>query len=315
MKYIKYLFLGLAVSLMSTSCEERTVEFDWYESAGKVSYQVYNMNLMSTSSKNAIKYLYVGHSLNDENELTDTLYTHTNNHSALISPYNFAPSGAVGAFYTIDPCSQMAFTMYTEQSDPQFDELGAPVKNWDGTADSIIYTTEKVYSGEVQYDFKADKKYYIFVDNYNADPIVIEEPGAPIQDTDAVDSLDYGSNKAGLRLFNFFHDEDGSATKGKVKYYAKTKSKGDYRFETDWIEYGKASEWYSMDVFRTDPNSSGYEVIYCDIAISYDNGDTEEIIVKNDYWTTYIGRAYTYIVVGDKAKKTKSPEIKRFTAL
>ncbi len=315
MKYVKYLFLGLAVSLMSTSCEERTVEFDWYESAGKVSYQVYNMNLMSSSSSNAIKYLYVGHSLNDDGELADTLYTHTNNHSALISPYNFAPSGTVGAFYTIDPCSQMAFTMATETSKPQFDELGAPVKNWDGSADSIIYETTKVYSGAVQYDFKADKKYYIFVDRYDADPIVIEEPGAPIQDEDAVDSLEYGSNKAGLRLFNFFHESDGTPTTGKIKYYAKTKSKGEYRDSTAWIGYGEATDWYSMNVFRTAANSSGYEVIYCDIAISYDGGATKEIIVNNDYWTTYIGRAYTYIVVGDKGKKIKSPEIKRFTAL
>lgn len=304
MKYIKYLLLGLAVSLLSTSCEKRTVEFDWFEASSRASYQVWNMNLMANSSANYVKYLTVNGT------------TYTNNHSSILSPYNFAPSGTAGVYYTIEPCSKMEIVMDVESSTPQYDEYGAPIKNWDESGDSIIYERSNAYKGTVEHNFQANKIYYVVVDDYAKDPMVIEESGIPVLDTDAVDSLNWGSNKAGLRLFNFFHSGNPN---GKIKYYAKFASKDDYkanpRFETDWIAYGESTDWYLMDVYRTDPNSSGYEVIYCDIAYSEDNGATEEIIVKNDYWTTYIGRSYYYSVVGDMAKEVKSPEIKRFSAM
>ena len=302
MKSIKYLLLGLAVGLMTTSCEKRTVEFDWTESAGKVSYQVFNVNLMKNNSANAIYYLTVN----------GTEYA--NRHSALISPYNFAPSGAVGAFYTIDPCSSLDITMKVEESDPQFDpSTGGPLL--DDNGDPIVYYTDSlVYSNTAiaEGGFQADKKYQLFVYDYTKAPIVIDEPGAPVQELD-MDTLG-NSTKSGIRLYNFMFDAEGVPTTAKIKYCAKKVSKGDYRWETDWIAFGEASEWYSMDVYRASLNSSGYEYIYYDIIAQYPDG-TQKTIVTDDYWTTYIGRAYYYVLYGSADGSIAKANITRFTAL
>lgn len=307
MKSIKYLLLGLAVGLMATSCEKRTVEFDWSESTGKVSYQVFNMNLMKNNSANAVKYLCVG----------DKEYANT--HSAILSPYNFAPSGAVGTFYTCDPCSSMTISMRTETSDPQFDpSTGGPVLDENGDP-VIIYEETEVYNNVVEHNFEADKKYQIFVYDYTKAPVVIDEPGAPVQELD-MDSLG-NSTQSGWRLYNFMFEQDGTPTPAVIKVGAKyKKGETEYYEETEWIEFGKASEWFTVFVDRTDSygsglNTSGYSRVWCDVLISYDGGATSEVLIKDDYWTTYIGRAYYFILRGDKGSKTVTNELIRFTAL
>lgn len=308
MKSIKYLLLGLAVGLMTTSCEKRTVEFDWSESTGKVSYQVFNMNLMKDNSANHVKYLCVG----------DKEYA--NNHSVILYPYNFAPSGTVGTFYTCDPCTSMAISMRTETSDPQFDpSTGGPVLDENG--DPVInYEETEVYKNVVEHNFEADKKYQIFIYDYKKAPVVIDEPGAPVQETD-MDSLG-NSTQSGWRLYNFMFEADSVPTTAVIKLAAKYKKNDtEYYAETGWTKFGEASEWFTVYVDRQDPNygsglnNSGYGRVWCDVLISYDGGATSEVLIKNDYWTTYIGCAYYFILRGDKASKVVANELVRFTAL
>lgn len=308
MKSIKYLLLGLAVGLMTTSCEKRTVEFDWSESTGKVSYQVFNMNLMEDNSANHVKYLCVG----------DKEYA--NNHSAILYPYNFAPSGTVGTFYTCDPCTSMAISMRTETNAPQFDpSTGGPVVDANGDP-VVLYKDSLVYKNVVEHNFEADKKYQIFIYDYTKAPVVIDEPGAPIQEND-MDSLG-NSTQSGWRLYNFMFEADSVPTTAVIKLAAKYKKNDtEYYAETGWTKFGEASEWFTVYVDRQDPdygsglNTSGYGRVWCDVLISYDGGATSEVLIKNDYWTTYIGRAYYYILRGDKASKVVTNELVQFTAL
>lgn len=303
MKSIKYLLLGLAVGLMSTSCEKRTVEFDWTESTGKVSYQVYNFTLLSDEdSSNDIDYLYIN----------GTEYT--NNHSSLIAPYNFVPSGTVGAFYTMDPSSSMTLSMKTEAADPQYDELGAPKLDADGNP-IIVYTPNEVYNQEFSYNFEADKKYQIFVYDYTKAPAVIDFGVVPIQETE-IDSLGNSTLFSG-RLYNFMFDAPGVPTTAKIYYGYRGNKKTnavEYWFPENGVAFGEASDYFDQFCPRRALNGSGWAYIYYDIKAVWPDG-TEQIIISKDYWSSYIGRSYHYMLYGDLNGEVIEPWIKRFTAL
>lgn len=290
MKSIKYLLLGLAVGLLSTSCEKDDPELNWKPADySKAFVQVYDMRLVKNSSVNNTEYLTI-----NGNEIQY-------DHNAVISPYNFAPSYVVGSSYQVEP-GYCTVKMESEDSEPVKDPVtGETLRTADGSSDSLRYINRRtIYEGTTEVELSAGKVYQVIVWDDVAAPKV-HEYGTPPVYTD-VDSLG-NTRYASFRFYNYFFDSEGEPTKARLYFDVRKKSWGEVigSYPENGLAFGEATDYID---YYCDPSQTLnlYNDVYMrqDVRAVYPDG-TEKILIQNDYWTTRPGRSYHYFYVGDLA--------------
>ena len=290
MKYFKYLTLCALVSLLASSCEKKTVDFHWEEVNNKVFFQVYYMSLVKSTAANNISYVTVN----------GVEYKNLEG-SSLIAPYNFVPSGSVGSFYTGDP-GVYSIMLETENN---------------GVRDTV-------YQGMTEVALEAGKQYQIVV--YDNTPGVaphVHEYGTPpiYNEVDSTGNTRFAS----ARLYNYLWDAPGKPTEARLFFDIRRKSNGEiyatYPDDGVGIAFGEATDYFTTILWEDQIlATSGYIYVRQDIRAVWPVGSElypeghEEILLKNDYWTTYMGRSYHYFYHGDLKGKVRSKKLTRFGA-
>ena len=86
------------------------------------------------------------------------------------------------------------------------------------------------------------------------------------------------------------------------------------------IGFGEATPICGFIVHKTAYNSSGYQTLYWRFlkedgtTFNYTNSSGKEVAFT-DYWSTYIGRSYLYMLAGNRGQKTNRMTMYRWTAL
>lgn len=289
MRYFKYLVLALIVSLVSTSCEKDAPEYNWDDADySKAFVQVYYMSLVNSTSANNIKYITIN----------GTEYSY--DHQSMISPYNFAPSAVVGSSYqtTAGKCT---IKLETES----------------GT-DEATYKRQVVYEGTTEVDLKPGVVSQVIVwDNneYDAEGNLLKAGAAPkvieFGTPTIYNEVDSTGNSrfASARLYNFMFDAPGKPTEARLFFDIRRKSNGEiyatYPNDGVGLAFGEATDYFTTILWEDQIlGASGYIYVRQDIRAVWPVGSElypdgkEEILLKNDYWTTYMGRSYHYFYRG-----------------
>lgn len=286
MKYLKYLVLSLLAVLTATSCTKDDPELNWEDADTSQAFvQVYYMSLVSTASTNNIKYITVN----------GVEYTY--DHQAMISPYNFSPSYTVGSAYATRP-GQCTIKLETES----------------GTADTG-YTRTTVYEGTTNEDLVAGQIHQVIVwDNENQSAPVVHKFGTPT----VYNSYDetYNCTWASARFYNFMFDEPGVPTKARLYFDLRKEKNGEIyaSYPEGGLAFGEATDYFDTYL---DPaqmlSASRYVYIWHDVRAVWPDG-TEKILLKSDYWSTYVGRSYHYFYRGSYNGSVRAHGLTRFTA-
>lgn len=286
MKYLKYLVLSLLAVLTATSCTKDEPELGWKPADMDQAFvQVYYMSLVSTASANNIKYITIN----------GVEYTY--DHQAMISPYNFSPSYTVGSAYatTTGKCT---IKLETES----------------GTAASG-YTRTTVYEGTTNEDLTAGEIHQVIVwDNENQSAPIVHKFGTPPVYNDYDET--YNATLASARFYNFMFDEPGVPTTAKLYFDLRREKNGEIyaSYPEGGLSFGEASEYFDTYV---DPDqmlgASRYAYIWHDVRAVWPDG-TEEILLKSDYWSTYLGRSYHYFYRGSYDGQVRAHGVTRFSA-
>ena len=322
MKYFKYLVLAMIVSFVASSCSQNDPRFPWREAdASKAYVQVYYMSLVANNSANAIKYVTIN----------GTEYSY--NHNALISPYNFSPSMVVGSSYETEP-GLCTVKLETETSAVAKDADGNKLKDWTGEADSIVYTRTAVYEGTTEVECKAGEVSQVIVwDNceYDAEGNMTKQGAAPHVHAfgtptiyNEVDSTGH-ARFASARLYNYMFDAAGKPTEARMFFDVRRKNNGDivatYPADSIGLAFGESTDYFTTELYQDQIlGSTGYIYVRQDIRLEWPVGCTlypegkTEIILKNDYWSTYLGSSYHYFYYGSYDTKVQKRALKRFTA-
>ena len=283
MKYIKYLVLSLVVAMMGTSCEKQEVEFPWKGTVGKALCQVYYVAPLKSSTENYIHNLVV-------NEVS-----YSDNHAAYLTPMSRRPHNSSYAtpYYAIDP-GAVGIRMYNEV-----------------LKDGEYVSTEK-YNQTTAESLEAGKNYHLFIHDLSKAPIVVEEGTLPVYNE--VDSLG-SANKASIRFANMMYDSMENPMVNKLRIDFKDKKGGNVIQQSPAIAFGEVTDWMTVTVHKSIINSSGYVELYHDIVEVDAEGNVVQVVVENDYWTTYIGRAAYWLMAGCKDKNPVKAGINLFYIL
>lgn len=342
MKFFKYLVLTIIVGLAASSCTQNEPRFPWEDAdTSKAFVQVYYMSLVKNESANNIKYLTINGK------------EYTYNHQALIAPYNFAPSMVVGSAYETE-AGVCTVKLETESSVKVKDENGNVIRTWDDSADSTVYVRKTVYQGATEVSlnpgvvsqvivwddrvYNAEKKAEMdaatqsfangkisFEDYTNVMENAVEREGAtphvhefgtpPIYNE--VDSTGH-ARFASARLYNYMFDKEGKPTEARMFFDVRRKSNGEiyatYPDDGIGLAFGESTDYFTTILWEDQIlGASNYIYVRHDIRLVWPDGK-EEIILKNDYWTTYLGRSYHYFYYGSYDTKIQKRGLKRFTA-
>lgn len=286
MKNLKCLILSLLVVLTVASCSKDEPELNWQDADTSQTFvQVYYMSLVSTSSANNIKYVTIN----------GVEYSY--DHQAMITPYNFSPSYVVGSAYATKP-GKCTVKLETESGNAT-----------DG------YTRTTVYEGTTNEDLVPGEIHQLIVwDNENQSAPIVHEFGTPTVYNDYDDT--YNCTWASARFYNFMFDEPGVPTKARLYFDLREKKNGEIyaSYPEGGLAFGEATDYFDTYV---DPeqmlgaNRRAY--IWHDIRAVWPDG-REEILLKSDYWTTYVGRSYHYFYRGSYNKETRTHGVTRFSA-
>ena len=319
MKYIKYLVLALIVSFVASSCTQDKPDFNWKDADySKAFVQVYYMSLVNSTSANNIKYITIN----------GTEYSY--DHQSMISPYNFAPSSIVGSAYSTTP-GKCTIKLETEALVTQKNEAGEVIKDWTGEADSTKYERTIVYEGTTEVELKAGVVSQVIVWNNDGSAPHVHEFGTPPvyndytpSDTSVVDTTG-NVRLASARFYNYLWDEPGLPTEARLFFDVRRKSNGEivatYPSDGVGLAFGESTDYFTTELYKDQIlGSSGYIYVRQDIRAVWPEGSKlypegkETILLKNDYWTTYMGRSYHYFYHGDLNGQVRSKKLTRFTA-
>lgn len=286
MKYLKYLVLSLLAVLTVSSCSQDEPELNWEDADTSQAFvQVYYMSLVPNNSAHYIKYVTING--------VEFSY----DHQAVITPYNFSPSYVVGSAYATTP-GKCTIKLETES----------------GNADDG-YTRTTVYEGTTVEDLAPGVIHQLIVwDNENQSAPIVHEFGTPT----VYDSFDdtYNCTYASARFYNFMFDAPGVPTKARLYFDLREKSNGKIyaSYPEGGLAFGEATDYFDTYL---DPaqmlSASRYVQIRHDVRAVWPDG-REEILLKNDYWTTYVGRSYHYFYHGSYNKQVFNKKLTRFTA-
>lgn len=287
MKYIKFLVLSLIISLVAPSCSQDAPEIPWKDAdMSKTFVQVYYMSLVSTDSKNNIKYITIN----------GVEYSY--DHQAMISPYNFSPSYVVGSAYSTEP-GYCTIKLETESGDA---EKG--------------YTRTIVYEGTTDVELTAGEIHQVIVwDNEGGSAPKVHKFGTPpvYNEVDSTGNATYAS----ARFYNFLFDDAGQPTKYRLYFDLKDAKGGNIiaSYPEGGLAFGEATDYFDTFVNPEAMLSSNrYAYIWHDIrAVDPETGEST-ILLKNDYWSTYLGRSYHFFYHGSISGAGRSKKLTRFGA-
>lgn len=278
MKSIKYLMLAVASAFMLSSCSDKNVDVDApWETVNNNQAQV-QILFEAPVVNNTSNYIY---------KIEMAGKTYVNNGAAMITPYNGAPGGSTGLFYTI-PAGNNHVTLWGKTKDPN------KVKT-----DSIYFDHDFTVEG--------GKKYQVFIAETDKAPIVIEVPVIPHKTT--TNTAEY----CAVRFYNFMWETAGVRPDYKLQlriqaYDNETKTYGEYVNVGKPVGFGEATEWLMPDVYKTTYNSAGSQRVNLDVMKVMPDGSLEPLTWLNakaaeqakftDYWTESIGRGYCWILRG-----------------
>ena len=301
MKYIKYLVLALIVSFVASSCSQDKPEFNWKDADySKAFVQVYYMSLVTNSSANNIKYITIN----------GTEYSY--DHQSMITPYNFSPAYVVGSSYSTEP-GKCTIKLETEN------------------ADSVRTV---VYEGTTEVDLKAGVISQVIVwenNEYDENGQLVKAGAAPHVHEFGVPPLynevDSTGNArfASARLYNYMFDAKGKPTEARLFFDVRRKSNGEiyatYPDDGIGLAFGESTDYFTTILWEDQIlSTNGYIYVRQDIRAVWPVGSElypegkEEILLKNAYWTTYMGRSYHYFYHGAYNKDVFNKNLTRFTS-
>ena len=274
------------VAMVASSCEQDEPELGWYDADMSQAFvQVYYMSLVANSSAENIKYITIN----------GVEYTY--NHQAMITPYNFAPSYIVGSAYATEP-GRCTVKLETESG-----------------SESAGYTRTVVYEGTTEEALTAGEIHQVIVwDNENQSAPIVHKFGTPTvyNDYDETGNCTWAS----ARFYNFMFDEPGVPTTARLYFDLREYSNGPIyaSYPEGGLAFGEATDYFDTYL---DPaqmlGASRYVYVRHDVRAVWPDG-TEEILLKNDYWTTYVGKSYHYFYYGSYDGQVRKKGLTRFGA-
>ena len=301
MKYIKYLVLALIVSFVASSCSQDKPEFNWKDADySKAFVQVYYMSLVTNSSANNIKYITIN----------GTEYSY--DHQSMITPYNFSPAYVVGSSYSTEP-GKCTIKLETED------------------ADSVRTV---VYEGTTEVDLKAGVISQVIVwenNEYDENGQLVKAGAAPHVHEFGVPPIYHEVDSTGnarfasARLYNYMFDAPGKPTEARLFFDVRRKSNGEiyatFPEGEEGLAFGESTDYFTTILWEDQIlSTNGYIYVRQDIRAVWPVGSElypegkEEILLKNDYWTTRPGRSYHYFYYGSLDGQGVKRALKRFTA-
>lgn len=276
----------MVVSLVS--CEKHEILYDTHDLADQsAEFQLHYFEPITNSSANYIDSVFVN----------GTLYSSVNG-SGQLATYNGVPGGATGRFFAVAPGS-VKFTF------------------WRGG--SVIYDNVATLQ-------KGKQNVYVY--DLNEAPIVIQNdyPYASkiIRDPATAATYDTDSIATG-KIVNLIFETPGVPCQTKVQCQWRNDEKD---ADGNWvwhdmggpIGFGEATPLCGFIVHKTAFNSSGYQTLYWRFlkedgsTFTYTNAYGNPVAFT-DYWSTYIGRSYLYMLGGNRGQKTNRMTMYRWTAL
>lgn len=276
----------MVVSLVS--CEKHEILYDTHDLADQsAEFQLHYFEPITNSSANYIDSVFVN----------GTLYSSVNG-SGQLATYNGVPGGATGRFFAVAPGS-VKFTF------------------WRGG--SVIYDNVATLQ-------KGKQNVYVY--DLNEAPIVIQNdyPYASKIIRDPATAATYNTDSIATgKIVNLLFETPGVPCQTKVQCQWRNDEKD---ADGNWvwhdmggpIGFGEATPLCGFIVHKTAFNSSGYQTLYWRFlkedgsTFTYTNAYGNPVAFT-DYWSTYIGRSYLYMLAGNRGQKTDRMTMARWTAL
>lgn len=349
MKYIKYLVLALIVSFVASSCSQDKPEFNWKDADySKAFVQVYYMSLVTNSSANNIKYITInGTEYSYDHQSMITPYNFSPAY-VVGSSYSTEPgvctvkletessvklkdeNGNVIRTWdnTADSTEYVRKTVYQGATE---------VSLKPGVISQVIVWDDRVYNAEKEAEMDAATQSFAngkisFEDYTNVMESAVKSEGAaphvhefgvpPIyHEVDSTGNARFAS----ARLYNYMFDANGKPTEARLFFDVRRKSNGEiyatYPDDGIGLAFGESTDYFTTILWEDQILAqSGYIYVRQDIRAVWPVGSElypegkEEILLKNDYWTTYMGRSYHYFYHGAYNKDVFNKKLTRFTA-
>ena len=287
MKKISFIISLLAVVSL-VSCEKHEILYDTHDLADQsAEFQLHYFEPITNTAANYIDSVFVN----------GILYSSVNG-SGQLATYNGVPGGATGRFFAVAPGS-VKFTF------------------WRGG--SVIYDNVATLQ-------KGKQNVYVY--DLNEAPLVIQNdyPYASKIIRDPATAATYNTDSIATgKIVNLIFESPGVPCQTKVQCQWRNDEKdadGNYVWHDMGgpIGFGEATPLCGFIVHKTAFNSSGYQTLYWRFlkedgsTFTYTNASNREVAFT-DYWTTYIGRSYLYMLAGNRGRSTNRMTMARWTAL
>ena len=287
MKKLTFIISLLTVFAL-VSCEKHEILYDTHDlSEQSAEFQLHYFEPITSAAANYIDSVFVN----------GVLYSSVNG-SGQLATYNGVPGGATGRFFAVAPGS-VKFTF------------------WRGG--KVIYENVATLNKGKQNVFVTDlnEPPFVIVNDYPyKDKIIRDKPTAATYNTDSI---------ATGKIVNVLFESPGVPCTQKIQCQWRNDEKdaeGNYIWHDmgDPIGFGEATPLCGFIVHKTAFNSSGYQTLYWRFlnedgtTFKYTNASGNQVAFT-DYWTTYIGRSYLYMLGGNRGQKTNRMTMYRWTAL
>ena len=287
MKKLTFIISLLTVFAL-VSCEKHEILYDTHDlSEQSAEFQLHYFEPITSAAANYIDSVFVN----------GVLYSSVNG-SGQLATYNGVPGGATGRFFAVAPGS-VKFTV------------------WRGG--KVIYDNVATLNKGKQNVFVTDlnEPPFVIVNDYPyKDKIIRDKPTAATYNTDSI---------ATGKIVNVLFESPGVPCTQKIQCQWRNDEKdanGDWVWHDmgNPIGFGEATPLCAFIVHKTAFNSSGYQTLYWRFLnedgtpFKYTNASGNPANFT-DYWSTYIGRSYLYMLGGNRGQKTNRMTMYRWTAL
>lgn len=271
MKNIKYLLFSAFAAVAIIGCQKHDLHFaPEVDASDMAEFQITYVEPIAANASNAIDSVFVNGKLVAGSTGVGQLTVN--------GTYPYGPSAGTGTFFTA-PKGAINIQFYRKGN--------------------------MVYDRTVNLQ---NQKYELFVYKLDQDPIILDNlypyKGNPDRATTATFDTD---SIARIRFYNFaFKGDKNTHYPGKIQYQwchdvytvgRTSATKPDEKWENigDPIAFGEASDYQIIRVHKNIFNSSGYEYVWF-------RGIDEDgnVVIANDWWTTYIGTSVKHIYRGIK---------------
>jgi len=193
----------------------------------------------------------------------------------------------------------------------------APYGNTFYTAPAGDVSFQLYRGGNIVYDktvnIKTDDEYEIYVYSLSEDPVVLPHEGEFTTSSGNQTAANYDTDSlATYRFINFLY-KDGAPYTGKLQYQysndATNYTNGTWHNLGEPVGFGEATKRCPAIVHKVIYNNAGYQTLRFRCV----DEDGNFIATTGDYWTSYIGRAYTHVIHGILGHATIKPSYAQFS--